>query len=106
MTVDDITQFQDSNSQNESSGITQNGITIIVQSKYANPKDSRTIIHEMGHTLGLVHDKNGLMAPNRDEYRNLHLEKGHTEDIIKSAIEGKPKSEGGIEAGRGFFFMR
>lgn len=51
----------------------------------------RTIEHEIGHTLGLVHENDGLMTPITS--RENSISKGQIRRIIKNAFKGTPDYE-------------
>ena len=101
MVTDDMTPFRDNTSM-DVTGTTNSGISIVVDAKYA---DLRTPMHEMGHTLGLGHNQNGLMSPSQNDYTNFNkIYSGDIKIIIRNAIKGKPAKYAGVSAGIGFPF--
>ena len=81
---------------------TGNTITILndVDNKYLK----YTGPHEMGHSLGLVHESTGLMtAEASNELRNENIYKSQIKSIVRNSYSGIPNEENGYSAGRGHF---
>lgn len=81
----------DSKLDANTNGTTQGGNYIQVKD---SQKSSTTGAHEVGHTLGLVHDNKGLMTPaSSDSNRSSSANKSGVSDMIKYPLKGKVNSE-------------
>lgn len=96
---------------NETSA-SKNGNSYVVSSKVTDTKagntenykieinkrtaKSTTGSHEIGHTLGMMHDTSGLMTPSaNDDYRSASLTENNIVDMVKNAFpaySNPPKS--------------
>ncbi len=81
----------DSKLDANTNGTTQGGNYIQVKN---SQKSSNTGAHEVGHTLGLVHNSKGLMtASSTDANRTGSPRTSDVSDIIKYPLDGKVNSE-------------
>ena len=77
-------------------GTTKGGACIFINPK---KKTLLTIAHELGHALGLIHYKIGLMTPSADDFRTGEVFDFQIRFILVSALTGKANEESGIPAG-------
>ena len=81
----------DSKLDANTNGTTSGGNYIQVKD---SQKNSTTGTHEMGHSLGLVHNNSGVMtAASSDPKRSATPNKNDVKDIIKYPLKGKVNSE-------------
>jgi RHS repeat-associated protein len=82
---------EDSKLDANTNGTTSSGNYIQVKD---SQKNSTTGTHEMGHSLGLVHNTSGVMtAASSDPKRNSTPNKNDLKDMIKYPLKGKVNSE-------------
>lgn len=85
------TVVADSKLDANTNGTTSGGDYIKVKD---SQKSADTGTHEMGHSLGLVHDSKGLMTPaSSDPNRSSSVNKSSVSDIIRYPLKGKVNSE-------------
>ena len=71
--------------ENTSGSATGNSIKV-----KESAQDTSTGAHEVGHTLGMIHDTDGLMTPARtDPNRTENLNKTGVKDMISIPLKGK-----------------
>ena len=76
-------------------GTTKYGNLISVKD---SKKNTETGSHEIGHTLGLVHNTNGLMTSSAtDPNRNLDINNSDVNDMLKYPLKGMVNYEWGVD---------
>jgi RHS repeat-associated protein len=85
-------------------GVTYGGNKVTIVSGVEEKYLKYTGPHEMGHSLGLVHEYAGLMTvAASDELRSSYISKNQIRSIIKNSYTGVPETYNGNNAGRGHF---